>query len=371
MSNPISPSAVTLSRRAMLKSASNGFGYLAFSALASSAAASEPSSGWSSPLAARSPQFQPRAKRVIFLQMRGAPSPMDTFDYKPYLLTKDKNKDWRFRFAPQGESGLWISELFPHISQHADDLCLLRGMHTDFPIHNEATLLLHTGSAVFTRPAMGAWIQYGLGTENDNLPGFVVMNMDHSAGGAQNWGSAFLPAAYQGLHLGEPYRRLTPDDVRHVRNERLDPGTQRRQLDFVRSLNQPLRDRDPRNTELDGVIESYERAFRMQAALPGILDLSTEPKHILDMYGVTNEDDREAMKRPARMNVNGVQCLLARRMIEAGVRFVEINDQWWDSHSQHRECLEGRAWCTDKPVAALLADLKQRGLLEAISRRMA
>lgn len=356
------------SRRQFLKQSSNGFGYLAFSALAAgqSAAAGTAAarSAWSSPLNAKQPHFAPRAKRVIFLHMRGAPSPMDTFDYKPWLMTKDANKDWRFPFRQHGQSGLWISDLFPEIAKHADDLCLLRGLHTDFPIHNEATLLLHTGSAIFPRPSMGSWTLYGLGTENENLPGFVAMNMDHTAGGAKNWGNAFLPASYQGLHIGEPYHRIEPSDVKHLQNAKLGKNDQRAQLDLVRAMNRDLAANDPRNTELDGVVESYERAFRMQATLPGLMDFSDEPDYLLDAYGVTNTKDRTAMKRPARMYVNGVQCLLARRLCEAGVRFVEINDQWWDSHTQHRECLEGRAWCTDQPIAALLKDLKQRGLWE-------
>jgi len=351
------------SRREWLKTASNGFGYLALSAMAAKEAAGA-ESHWNSPLEQRPAHFSPRAKRVIFLHMRGAPSPMDTFDYKPYLNKKEANKDWRFKFRQHGESGLWISELFPHIAQHADELCLLRGMHTDFPIHNEATLLLHTGSAIFTRPSLGSWVLYGLGTENDNMPGFIAMNMDHSAGGVQNWGNGFLPAAYQGLHLGAPNHRITPEDLKHIQNDQITRSTQRKQLELVRSLNHSLLDRDSSNSNLNGVIESYERAFRMQAEMPDVLDLSTEPRKILEMYGVTNQEKRIAMKRPARMYVNGVQCLLARRLIESGVRFVEINDQWWDGHNQHRECLEGRAWSTDQPIAALLTDLKQRGLLE-------
>jgi len=350
-----------LSRRDMLRSASCGFGYLAFSALAAQQARAETPS-WESPLLPKAPHFAPRATRVIFLLMRGAPSQVDTFDYKPYLASKHETKEMRFPFRQHGESGLWISDLFPHIAEHADDLCLLRGMHTDFPIHNEANLMLHTGSAVFPRPSMGSWILYGLGTENDNLPGFLAMNMDHSAGGAQNWGSAFLPASYQGLHIGEPWHKLDPADLKHVQNPRWDQQTQRRQLDLVRAMNRDLIANDPQNTELDGVIESYERAFRMQSALPDLLDLSDEPQHVLDMYGVTNTETRTAMDRPARMDVNGVQCLLARRFIEAGVRFVEVHDQWWDGHQKHRNCLEGRAWCTDQPIAALLTDLKQRGL---------
>ena len=356
----------TISRRQLLRNASGSFGSLALAALATRQARADWPSGdpATSPLAPKPPHFQPRAKRVIFIQMRGAPSPMDTFDYKPYLLDKHETRDWRFPFQQHGESGLWISDLFPNIARHADDLCLLRGMHTDFPIHNEATLLLHTGSAVFTRPSLGSWVLYGLGTEAEDLPGFLAMNMDHSAGGAQNWGNAFLPASYQGLHIGEPNHRIGPADVPHLSNPGISQKTQRRQLNLVRSLNGDLLATDPENTELDGVIESYERAFRMQATMPGLLDIANEPRHVLEMYGITNNETRKAMGRPARMDANGVQCLLARRLIEAGVRFVEINDQWWDGHTQHRECLEGRSWSTDQPIAALLTDLKQRGLLD-------
>ncbi|QDT36060.1 hypothetical protein Pan189_04150 [Stratiformator vulcanicus] len=346
----------------MLKQASQGFGYLALAGLAARNAPAAPQP--ESILAAKKPHFAPRAQRVLFIQMRGAPSQMDTFDYKPYLLNKDKNRDWRFQFSQHGESGLWISELFPHIAKHADKLCLLRGMHTDFPIHNEATLFLHTGNSVLTRPSMGAWIQYGLGTENDNLPGFVVMNMQHEAGGGQNWGSAFLPAAYQGLSIGRPFHEIGRDDVRHLANARLSPALQRQQLAFARAANERLAMQDPTNRQIDGLIESYERGFRMQAALPELLDVSDESESTLDMYGVTNREKRKAMGRDALMHVNGTQCLVARRLLEAGVRFVEINDQWWDGHNNHRDCLEGRAWATDQPIAALLTDLDRRGLLD-------
>ncbi len=358
------PNRQTLSRRQLLLASGCGFGHLALSALATRQVQAAQSSSWTSPLFPKQPHFAPRAKRVIFLLMRGAPSQMDTFDYKPYLATRHETRDWRFKFSQHGQSGLAISELFPHIAKHADDLCLLRGMHTDFPIHNEANLLLHTGSAIFPRPSMGAWALYGLGTENDNLPGFIAMNMDHSAGGAQNWGSGFLPASYQGLHFGSPGHKLGPGDVKHAGQGAAQASTQRQQLELVKQMNSELAARDPLNSELEGVIESYERAFRMQSTLPKLMDISDEPQHILDMYGVTNPQERKAMDRTARMDVNGIQCLLARRFIEAGVRFVEVNDQWWDGHNEHRSCLEGRSWASDQPVAALLTDLKQRGMLD-------
>ncbi len=296
--------------------------------------------------------------------MRGAPSQFDTFDYKPELA----RDPWRLRFQQHGQSGLWISEAYPHLAQHADELCLLHGLHTDTPVHNVATVQLHTGSAVFARPSMGAWILYGLGTENQNLPGFVAMCMPSSAGGAQNYGSSFLPAAYQGTPIGRAKDRLTPQHVRNVRNPNLSRQQQRLQLDLAREMNQQLAQRDPSNGQLDGVIESFELAFRMQSELPRLLDFSTEPRHVLDLYGMGERRVIPMLSGPygrvASVDQFARQCLLARRLVEAGVRFVELNDEYWDTHGQQRAVTSGSAWGTDRPIAALLTDLKQRGLLE-------
>ncbi len=363
-----------LSRRNALKTAACGFGYLAFSALASSvtkaAGASSISSGlndtdgFTNPLAPKAPHFQPRAKRVIFMFMQGGPSHLDTFDYKPELLRAGgmnnggddgaKGKKSRllapeFKFTPQGQSGLMISEVFPNLSRHADKLCLLNGMYTDNPAHPQATILMHTGSANFVRPSMGSWILYGLGTENQSLPGFVTINPNNRLGGAQNYGSAFLPASFQGVRA-----QTNGESMANIRNKRLDRATQRRQLDLIQSMNRDLLDWQQQSPELEGVIESYELAFRMQTAAPEVFDLQKEPEYIRARYGVDEKSTRNF----------GTQCLMARRMAEAGVRFIQINHNGWDHHDNLSKRLAANCEGIDQPISALLTDLQERGMLE-------
>ncbi len=354
-----------LSRRQALKSVSSGFGYLAFAALAAEQARAQ-----TSPLAPKSPHFTPRAKNVIFLSMRGAPSHVDTFDYKP-SLARDDGKGGKYggsrgamllkspwEFHQQGESGLWISELFPELSKHADDLCLLRSMHTDQPNHPQATTQMHTGSFQFVRPSLGAWALYGLGTENSNLPGFVTLN---PFGSAQNYGSSFLPAIYQGAKLNTGAGRFArrfgnqAPKVPNIENADLNRDLQRIQLDLVQSLNRDKLARDQYQPEVEGIIESFELAFRMQDELPETIDISGESQKTLDLYGI-GQSDTEAF---------GKQCLLARRMVEAGVRFVEIShSSSWDQHRNLKADLERNCLQTDLPIAGLLQDLKQRDMLK-------
>jgi hypothetical protein len=343
---------IVSSRRDFLRNAACGFGSLAFSGLALEAAARD------NPLAPRAPHFRARAKRVIFLFMQGGPSHVDTFDYKP-LLQRDDGKPrpagadgkgrgqggtllgspWAFR--PRGKSGLMISDLFPRLSEHADDLCLLNGMHTDNPAHPQATIQMHTGTSQFVRPSMGSWVLYGLGTSNQDLPGYVSLSPVQNA---QTYGAAFLPAAYQGTAIGGASGNAKIPNV----TPGLPAEFQKKQLDLVREMNRDLHDRAPDGGDVEAVIGSFELAFKMQTSVPAVMDLSKEPGSVRDLYG----------KGPF-----AEQCLLARRLAESGVRFIEVTHRGWDQHQNLRAALERNCQAIDQPIAALLGDLKQRGLL--------
>jgi hypothetical protein len=352
------------SRRAFLKTGSCGFGYLAFAGLVARAADKE-----KGPLSPKATHFPAKAKHVIFLCMEGAPSHVDTFDYKP-KLTADDGKGFNkarapfakllaspWKFKQHGKSGLWLSELYPELAKHADDLCLINSMHTDVPAHPQAFQHLHTGSFQFKRPSLGAWTLYGLGTDNENLPGFVTVSPPINNGGPTNYGSGFLPAVYQATPVGGGGfgpRAGGAMTVSNIRNPKLSTNSQRTQLDFIQSLNQSALDRDPANPAVEGAIASFELAFRMQADLPKLMDTSTESKETQKLYGI-GEGDSDRFGR---------QCLLARRFVEAGVRFVEITSNGWDHHRNLKESLGNRAAATDKPIAGLLADLKAKGLLK-------
>ncbi|HIM30950.1 MAG TPA: DUF1501 domain-containing protein [Planctomycetes bacterium] len=353
-------------RRDVLKAASCGFGYLAFAGLASNAA--EKSDRYESPLAPKSPHIEPRAKRIIFLCMRGGPSHVDTFDYKPELekyagkspgeasgLNAQKGRKlmpspWKFK--QHGDSGLPISELYPHLSKQADELCLINGAHTDLPNHPQALVQLHTGSFQFVRPSMGAWALYGLGTENQDLPGFITIKPPSRLGGAQNYGSAFLPAVYQGTKIDGV--KSVDGGIGNIQNSQYDQAKQRKQLELMQSLNRDLASRFQANSELDGVIESYELAFRMQTAVPDLMDLTRESAEIHKLYGIGNGATDEF----------GRMCLMARRFAEAGVRFIELTHEGWDQHNGLRDRLGRNCKATDQPIAGLIADLKQRDLLK-------
>jgi len=358
----------TISRRDVLKSASVGFGYLAFAGLSTWAAEK------GNPLASKKPHFPAKAKHVIFLCMEGAPSHVDTFDYKPKLpelngqnmpkartFAKLLASPWQF--AQHGQAGLWISELFPELAKQADELCLLRGMHTDVPAHSQAFLQMHTGIFQFKRPSMGAWAFYGLGTENENLPGFVTISPPPQNGGPANYGSAFLPAVYQGTPIsgfrsfgppGSPGGQAAGPGVSNIRNAQQSVDAQRIQLDFIQSLNRDALEREPHNPDVDGAIESFELAFRMQKDLPKVLDISNETAATKALYGIGEQ---------ATENF-GRQCLLARHLVEAGVRFIEITSGQWDHHRDLKNALGNKARSVDKPIAGLLQDLKARGLLK-------
>ena len=337
-------------RRDFLRSTSAGFGWLAFAALQAAE-----NKGYVSPLAPKPTHHAPRAKRVIFMFMNGGPSHLETFDWKPELRKVGAGGHHQLLgpvldFTPSGKSGLPISNAFPNLARCADDLCLLNGMKTNNPGHQQAVVALHTGSETFVRPSMGAWIVYGLGTESRDLPGFVTIDPIADLGGAGNYGSAFLPATYQGTRIGGGQRGIPNLD-----NGRLTDSAQRRQVEYIQRLNRrTLAQRDPANPELEGAIESLELAYKMQTSVPGVLDLGVEPAHVRELYGL---DDRATERF-------GTQCLMARRLAEKGVRFIQLTSNGWDHHNNLRQSITDRAAGIDKPIAGLIADLKQRDMLK-------
>ena len=341
------------SRRQFLKAASCGFGYLALAGLATEAAAA------ANPLAAKPPHFTPRAKRVIFLFMDGGPSHVDTFDYKP-KLNADAGKPHRnqagkmtpllptpWAFRQHGQSGLWISDLFPHLARHADDLCLINSMHTDVPNHPQATLMMHTGEFRFARPSVGSWVLYGLGTENQDLPGFVFMGGTPRNGGVQNYASAFLPASYQATALRKGER------MDNLGNGNLE--AQRRELDLIRAMDQKLLQRQQVNTELEGVIHSFELGFRMQSAVPRLLDLSGESKQTLALYGIGKGGDQLVWAAVP----GGAALRRGRGALHRDFHRIDGTTINSISRGMPSNCL-----AIDQPIAGLLTDLKQRGLLQ-------
>lgn len=364
-----------MNRRHLLQTASSGFGFLAFSALAHQAAAA---SGGA--LFPKSTALPARAKRVIFLCMRGGPSHVDLFDHKPELLRRSGSPAQLGKAATgatllgpvqplrqRGRSGLWVSDLYPKLAAHADDLCVINSMHTDLPNHAQAFGQMHTGSFQFVRPSLGAWTLYGLGSENQNLPGFITLNPPADFGGAQNYGSAFLPAVFQGTKIGGS---ALPDLYAALLGKDEEPGlpmknlglpgdsrpVQRAQLDLLKGLNQEKLERDRWNPEIEGAIESFELAFRMQDEVPEVLDIRSEPEAVRRLYGIGSKSTHDRFAR---------QCLLARRLAEAGVRFIEVTAPVnWDHHYLLRDSIAKTCAATDQPIAALLTDLKRRGLLE-------
>jgi len=352
-----------LSRRRLLQTVAAGFGWMAFNGVEALAGAAEASGGGTG-LGIRAPHFKPRARRVIFLCMQGGPSHLDTFDYKP-ALKRDAGKVGAsrgggatligspFEFRQHGQSGLWMSELFPNLARHADRMCLVRSMHTDIPNHPQAFIQLHTGSSQFVRPSMGAWVMYGLGKENENLPGFITLSPPLQFG-AQTFGSAFLPAMYQGTRIGALRENNPTASLGNIRNGLLNDAQQRRQLDLLQSMNRDYLAATDEHPEVEGVIESYELAFRMQTEVPGLLELQGESPATLSRYGV-GQGVTDSFAR---------QCLLARRFAEAGVRFIEVNHGGWDQHQNLESAMSRNCRAIDQPIAALLSDLESRGLLE-------
>ena len=355
-------------RRDVLQRTACGFGWMAFSGLLGAQAnasqgnatgSTRPDAG---PLSPKTPPLKQRAKRVIFLCMSGAPSQVDLLDYKP-KLNRDSGKPGpragsqllgsKWKFSQHGQSGLWMSELLPQLAKQADKLCVIPSMQTDLPAHPQAFIKLHTGTAQFVRPSLGAWTLYGLGTENQNLPGFVSLTPPSGFGGATNYGNSFLPAIYQGTRIGHNDRPIGNATISNLTG-RTSKSVQLAELDFIQLLNREKLQRDSENPQVEGVIQSYELAFRMQQEMPEVLDLSRETQVTRQMYGVGSE----------RCDDMGRKCLLARRMVEAGVRFVEITHGNWDHHFNLNTKLQQSCDEVDQPIAALLADLEQRDLLK-------
>ncbi len=345
-------SPLPTNRREFLHTAGGGFGALALAGIAN---------GASNPLTPKNPPLPARAKRVIFLFMRGGPSQVDTFDYKPALANKDGEpvskgstlKYWKspWEFRQRGNSGMWVSELFPHVAQHADDLCVINSMHTDVGNHPQAVLQMQTGSFQFARPSVGAWVIYGLGTENQSLPGFIsICPQAGGGGGARNYGNAFLPAACQGTPILAEGQELT-DDISLPNTKSI---VSRRTLQLAQGLNRERLKRDRVNDDLEGLIQSYELAFRMQTEAPKVMDLRGESAKTKEAYGIGAKETEQF----------GRQCLLARRFAEAGVRFIQLNVGRWDNHVDLQKIHGELGLATDQPIAALISDLKQRGMFE-------
>jgi uncharacterized protein (DUF1501 family) len=361
--------SLTQTRRLFLANAANGIGTLALASLMQqdARAATRAESAIQDPLLPRAPHFAPKAKNCIFIYLEGAPSQIDLFDQKPKLrelngqkLPESLTKEVRFafiqkesatilgsprEFKPHGQCGMELSDLWPHLGKRADDLCLIRSMHTDQFNHHPGQLMMNTGFPTFGRPAAGAWLTYGLGSESRNLPGYVVLTAGRgTSGGASNWSSGFLPTTYQGVlfrNQGDPILNLSNPEGMSI-------AMQRKSLDALRDLNQDRLGRigDP---EIASRIAAYELAFKMQSAAPELMDLNSEPQH---------------GGGPGTFSTFSSNCLLARRLVERGVRFVNIFHASWDHHSNLDDELTFCTRMADRPVAALLTDLKQRGLLD-------
>lgn len=355
----------------MLQSSAVGFGHLAMAAMLQ-----KPGDVYATDSLNAPPQHvTPRAKRVIFLFMKGGPSGIDTFDYKPKLQADDGKElpydkprvqfaatgallgsPWKFQ--QHGESGIHVSELFPHVAQRIDDICVLNSVHGTNAAHGGAALKLHTGSDTFVRPSMGAWVNYGLGTENENMPGFLTICPTLAHGGVKNWGSAFLPAECQGVPLGVASKPSLDANVKFIENAKWSTEQQRQQISFLNSLNRQHLEQSGPASALEARIHSFELAFKMQTEMPIAQDLSQETEATKSLYGLDDSFTEDF----------GRQCLLARRFAERGVRFIQVTHSdtnvQWDQHSNLKEGHNKNAREVDKPIAGLLTDLKQRGLLD-------
>jgi hypothetical protein len=357
----------TISRRHLLRRTGAGFGGVALSALLQEGQARATTTAAGNPLAPQPPHFFPRAKRVILLFMPGGPSQVDTFDPKPRLTADDGKPAPKaylgqqrtllaspWKFARHGEAGIDVSELFPHTARQADRLCVIRSMVTDDPNHPGGCLLMNTGERVFSRPSLGSWVTYGLGSENENLPGFMAIGPGPLIEGARQYGASFLPAAHQGTFVSD-----LDHPIRNLANSKVAAAQQRRDLDALARFNELHRANRADDSRLAARIAAFELAYRMQSEAPEAFDLTSETAATRRLYG---------LDEPAT-GVFGRQCLLARRLVERGVRFVQLYHttggfQPWDQHSDLKGGHEKNALATDLPVAGLVADLQARGLLE-------
>lgn len=362
-----------IGRRNLLRCCGAGFGSIALNDMLARSLMAD--SAPASPLESHIGHFAPKAKRVIFLFMHGGPSHVDTFDYKPMLekhhdqpLPFDKPRiqfsqtgnlyksPWAFK--QYGQSGAWVSDLFPHVGQCVDDITFIKSVHGSNEAHGGALLKVHTGTDTFVRPSMGAWISYGLGTENQNLPSFITINPTLGHGGVRNFGSAFLPPIHQATRIAAVKEAdKTVSRIENLTNHGVSAELQRSQLQMLHDLHQmrinAAAATNAVDTELEARIASFELAFRMQTEAPELFDLSKETDDTRKLYGIGEEPT----------NHFGTQCLLARRFSEAGVRFVQVSHGYWDQHEKLKEDHTRLAAEVDKPIAGLLKDLKQRGLL--------
>jgi len=376
-----SPAPCFCSRREFLRKTGQGFGALALAGLLDKAGLlSAPAQEALNPLAPHAAHYNGKAKSVIWLFMNGGPSQVDTWDYKPELFKRDGTPldgfdsstgffveevgplmKSPFAWKQHGESGTWVPEIFPNIANHVDDIAFVHSCHTETNNHSPALFQINTGMSRMGFPSVGAWVSYGLGTENQNLPGYVVMydtlGRGLPKGYSQNWGAGFLPGIFQGTalkHQGEPIDNLS-------RLASMTDEQQRRQLDLLASLNREHQQQTGNDAELATRIESFELAYRMQMAAPDALDVDSEPQHIKELYGLNNERCTHFAK----------QCIVARRLVERGVRFIQIysggeeNEKSWDGHLNIEQNHRGFAGETDQPIAGLLSDLKQRGMLDS------
>ena len=355
--HPLNLEHLGYTRREFLSRAGAGLGLLGLGGLMARA----------NPLAPKAPHFRPRAKRIIHLFMNGGPSHVDTFDPKPALqrfagrmlpsanLATERKTGAAFpspyKFRQYGQGGLPVSEIFPHTARHMDDICVLRSMRADVPNHEPSLMLMNCGESILTRPSMGSWMTYGLGTENQNLPGFIAMCPGYPIQESQNWQCSFLPGAYQGTYV-DTRKRKVDELIKHIRNPRMTLAQQRRQLDLLRKINERHAKARQNESQLEARIHSFELAYRMQMEATEAFDINREPAHVRKMYGNTTQ---------AR------QILIARRLVERGVRFVQVwhgNSQPWDNHDDIEVNHRNLARSCDQAIGALLTDLKQRGLLE-------
>lgn len=360
------------SRRNFLRTASCGVGSLALhSLLQQSAAAKSVAASGDSPLAVKPTHFRPRAKRIIFLFMKGGPSQMDLFDYKPQLDQRS-GEELPYKlpeleatvgmentrllgpvadFGRHGQSGLHLSNLLPHTARHADDLCVLRAIQCDSPNHPVAIRQMHTGNLFDIVPSMGSWLSYGLGTENQQLPSYITILPGE---GERNYSSAFLPAIHQGTAIQSVSSSPNKAPIRNLTDTSISETAQRRRIDLIQQMNRRQLARLESDPQMEGVIESFELAFRMQTETPKLVDLRSESEATKKLYGIGEKTTDQF----------GRQCLLARRFAEAGVRFVQVTLDGWDHHGKIAETLPGQCAKGDLPVAGLLTDLKARGLLK-------
>ena len=360
-------------RREFLRQLGGGFGSVAFSAMAAGQAAGAARSD--DPLAPKLPHFPPKAKRVILLWMQGGPSQMDLFDFKPRLAKEAGEKipfaldatQVRFEksakllppvaeFKQAGQSGMWVSDVMPHLSTKVDELCFLRAMYTDSSAHPGAIRIFQTGSLQFVRPSMGSWVVYGLGTENQNLPGFVVISpmLYGDDGSPLHYSNVFLPAIYQGTRIGDARTPVKESKIGYLGDPSLPSSMRRQHLDFIQARNRLHLETNGEDPQVDGLIQSYELAFRMQMEAPGVFDVMNESKATLDLYGIGEEETENF----------GRKCLMARRLAEAGVRYIQVTDNGWDHHARINETMRKSAKGIDKPLTGLLTDLRSRGLLD-------